>query len=125
MNVLLKNKNNFEISPTIALQLFDSFVGSILSYACPVCGFSKTEERVQLKFCKPILGVKLSNSNAAAYCELGRYSFYINRYVQILRYWFSLLQTNNIRMSAAYDNTLNKCNIGMKNLAHEGKCLRN
>ena len=70
----------------VSLELFDPFMGSILNYGCSVWGFSKSkeQERIHLRFCKRILGVKLTCSNAAIYGELGRVPFYINRYVQII-----------------------------------------
>ena len=48
------------LPPKTLCQLFDSFVGSILCYSCEVWGFSKSEEieRIHLKYCKQILGVK-------------------------------------------------------------------
>jgi len=58
--------------------LFDVFVGSVLTYGCPIWGFTKSKdiERVQLKLCKSILGVKQTTSNAAVYGELGRFPLY-------------------------------------------------
>ena len=61
-------------------------------------GFSKSKdiERLHLKFCKSILGVKQSTCNAAVYSELGRYPLFITRYVQIIKYWLKILNSNNI-----------------------------
>ena len=75
MNVffLLGNIAKYDISPVVSLELFDAF-GSILNYGSPAWGFSKSKEleRIHLRFCKRILGVKLNCSNAAIYGELGR-----------------------------------------------------
>ena len=78
-------------------QLFDSFVGSIISYACEVWGFSKSKEleRIHMKFCKRALGVKLSTSNAGIYGELGRYPLYVARYTRIVKYWVKILYSDN------------------------------
>jgi hypothetical protein len=86
--ILLNNIKEYELSPSISLQLFDAFVGSILNYACPVWGFTKSKEieRVQLKYCKAIVGVKLSSSNVVVYGELGRYSLFITRFTHIIKY---------------------------------------
>ena len=98
MSVLLRNINKYEVSNNIALQLFDSFIGSVLNYSCAVWGFSKSKdiERLHLKFCKSILGVKLNTCNAAVYSELGRYPLFIKRYEQIIKYWLKIIHSDNI-----------------------------
>ena len=108
MNVLLINIKKFELCPVISLQLFNAFVGSTLHYGCRIWGFSKSMdlERVYLKFCKQILGVKASSSNAAIYGELGRFPLYITRYVLIVKYWINLLHTKNIILKTIYENVL-------------------
>ena len=74
---LLYTCNNVKIhhtEPDIPMQLFDTFVGSIINYACPIQGFTKYKdlEQIHLKYCKWILGVKSRTGNAAVYGELGR-----------------------------------------------------
>ena len=51
------------------LQLFDTYIGSVLNYACEVWGFHKAPdvERIKISFLKNILGVKRSTVNAAVY----------------------------------------------------------
>ena len=84
MNTLLANVKTFNFTPKTLCQLFDSFVGSVVSYGCEVWGHSKSKEiePLHLKFLKRILGVKLSTSNAGVYGELCRYPFYISRYIR-------------------------------------------
>ena len=55
-------------------QLFDAFVGSILSYSCEIWGFGKCKEieRIHLKFCKYLLKVKSLMCNMGVYGELER-----------------------------------------------------
>ena len=91
MHVLLQHIKRLEVNPKLSLQLFDAFVGSILNYGCPIWGVSKSKdiERLHLKLCKTLLGVCQSTSNAAVYGELGLVPLYINRYVQVIKYWFS------------------------------------
>jgi len=57
------------------MSFFYAFEGSIISYGCEVWGFGKNNEieRVHLKFCKIVLNVKSSTSNAGVYGELGRH----------------------------------------------------
>ncbi len=51
LNTLLANTYNFILKPKTVCQLFDAFVGSTLSYACEIWGFSKSKEieRIHLK----------------------------------------------------------------------------
>ena len=127
MNVLLRNIANFDLSPVVSLELFDAFVGSILNYGCPVWGFCKSKEleRIHLRFCKRILGVKLTCSNAAIYGELGRVPVYINRYVQIIKYWLKVVHSENIILKAVYENSLFKCSMGERNWAYNVKTILN
>ena len=73
--VLYNNIKLHQVLPDTSLQLFDSFVVSILNYASPIWGFYKAKnlEQVHLKFCKWILGVKSNACIAAVYGELWRY----------------------------------------------------
>ena len=80
-------------------------MGSILNYGCQTWGFTKAKdlEKVHLKFCKLVLEVKQSTCTAAVYGELGRYPLYINRHVMLVKYWFKLLNSENILLSTIYD----------------------
>ena len=97
MNILLQNIRAYDFSPRTLCQLFDAFVASILNYCSEVWGYttSKQIERINLKYCKKILGVKTATSNVGVYGESARYPLFINRYVQILKYWFKLQETEN------------------------------
>jgi len=79
----------FDFTAKCKCQLCDAFVLLILMYSCEVwggCTF-KEVERIHILFCKRILNVKLSTSNAGIYGELGRYPLYINQYIRIVKYW--------------------------------------
>ena len=108
MDVLIKNIQQYDVTPSIALQLFDSFVSSSLNYSSPVWGFAKCKdiERVHLKFCKSILGVKQTTCTTTIYCELGRYPLYVKRYVQIIKYWLKIIRSSNIVLSSVYDSSV-------------------
>ena len=75
MIALLSNIKSVEVLPKTLCQIFGSFVGSIISYYCEVWGFSKSKEleRIHMRFCKRVLDVKLSTSNAEIYGQLGLY----------------------------------------------------
>ena len=104
MNVLRIHLMKFDLKPKDSLQLFDTFISSLLNYGSPIWGFTKSKEleRLHLKFLKSLLRVKASTSNAGVYIELGRYPHFINRYVAIIQYWFKLLCTNNIILRHIY-----------------------
>ena len=117
MNVLLQNVRRFDFTPKTLCQLFDSFVASILSYCSEVWGYTKSKplERIHLKYCKKILNVKPSTSNAGIYGELARYPLYISRYIRILKYWFKLLYTDNCILKTVLAISKADCYMGKKN----------
>ena len=117
MNVLRIRLMKFDLKPKDSLQLFDTFISSLLNYGSPIWGFTKSKEleRLHLKFLKSLLGVKASTSNAGVYIELGRYPLFINRYVAIIKYWFKLLCTNNIILRHIYSQLLDDCCKGVGN----------
>ena len=96
LNVFMFKIKDFGLSPDIVIQLFESFVGSILNYGSEVWGFSKANplERVHLKFLKRLLFVKRSTSNQAVSGETGRMPLYLTRYKRLLKYWFKLVNNN-------------------------------
>ena len=114
MNVLISNLKRYNTSPRVALQLFDAFVSPILYYSCEVSGFSRADilEKLHLRFCKSVLGVRQSTCNAAVYGELGRYPLYINRYVRIVKYFFNLIRNENIILSTITNDAICKNNLG-------------
>ena len=81
MHVLYSNISKHFVNPKISLELFDAFVNPVINFRCQIWGFTKSKEleRIHLKFCKMVLGVKQCTCNAAVYGELGRYPLYINR----------------------------------------------
>ena len=68
---LLSVTRNMEVPLNIMLNLFDSFVCSILSYVSEIQGIMNAEriERVQRKFCKRMLNVKQSTNSLAIVSE--------------------------------------------------------
>ena len=125
MNVLFQNVKRLELKPNVSMQLFDAFVGSIINYACPVWGFSKSKEleRIHLKFCKMILGVRQNSCNDAVYVELGRYPLYVNRFVQIIKYWLKLINTDNIILKCIYNVAYKEYEKGVNNWIKKVKHL--
>ena len=114
MHLLYNNVKIHHTKPDISMQLFDTFVGSIINYACPVWGFTKSKdlEQIHLKYCKWTLGVKNRTCNAAVYGELGRYPICISRYVQIIKYWLKLMDTDTIILQRVYQDAKHRLNRG-------------
>ena len=72
-------------------------------------------ERIHLQFCKSILGVKQSTSNAAIYAELGRYPLYVFRFVQVIKYFVKIINSDNILLRTVYTHSLSQYYNGRKN----------
>ncbi len=84
---------------------------------------SKEIERIHLKFCKTVLGVKLSTSNVGVYGELCRYPLYINRHIRMIKYWFKLVNTQNCILKVIYNSALLDCTSGLNNWVTKVKSL--
>ena len=80
-------------------------------------------EKLHLKFCKTILGVRQSTCNAAVYGELGRYPLYINRYLRIIKYWFKTCKSNNILTNTIVDDAITGIENGKTNWFSNVKSL--
>ena len=87
------------IPPKHKLDLFDKMILPILNYGSEVWGFGQANsiERIQLQFCKKLLGVKKNTQNDFIYGELGRTSCQIKRFVRIINYWFKLLDSHETK----------------------------
>ena len=81
------------LKPKYMLDLFDKYISPILNYGCEVWGFQSSPhiERVHLKFCKSVLGVKTSTQNDFVYGELERVPMQIIRYFRIVKYWLKIV----------------------------------
>lgn len=84
---------------------------------------SKEIERIHLKFCKRVLGCRKSTPNVAVYGELGRYPLYISRFVRIIKYWFKVLNSDNIIIKKVYQMSYIDCLNGKKNWVSSVKKL--
>lgn len=79
------------------IELFDVACSSKMNYVAEVWGYTNAKdlERVHLKFCKRLLGVKSSTCTPAVYCELGRKPLLLTRTLRIIKYWFKVLRSQN------------------------------
>ena len=109
---------------TLATKLFDSLVKPILIYNSDVwCSEIPATmqrhivkgklrehedkyinespfEKVHVKFCKMILGVKKHTSNIACRAEMGRFPLHLEMYVSMIKYWLRLNKTPRDRLTA-------------------------
>ena len=97
-------------------RLFDSLVGSVLSYASEVWGYHKAEniERVHTRFCRSKLGVKRSTNTAGLYMELGRFPLMIFRQIRMLTYWTKLIKSDDPLLRATYTMLRDDANQNIK-----------
>ena len=102
---LRRNTNFAYLNFNTLLSLFDTYIGSILSYGSEVWGAYKAPaiERVHLHYCKNILHVKTSTNNVMVYYELGRTPLLLQRQIRMFKYWFKLLNTTNCIFKGCYD----------------------
>ena len=82
------------LKPSHVLDLFDKLISPIFNYGSEVWGFAKADniERVHLQFCKKLLSVKQCTQNDFVYGELGRCSFQLTRYRNIIKilHWLEM-----------------------------------
>ena len=103
-NALLKEIRQNKVDVKTALELFDACVVPVLHYGCEVWGWKQCEclERVHRKFCKNLLGVKNTTSNILVYGELGRFPLNVQRDLQMVKFWFKVVKSNNCILREIY-----------------------
>ena len=88
------------------LLLFDRMVEPILLYCSEIWGVYNTNviDRIHMKFCKKILGVKTQTPNIAILGELGRYPISILCKERVLKYWLKLKNNPGSIMTDLFNN---------------------
>ena len=83
-----------------AFELFDKMVLPIILYGAEVWGHQRYDhvERVQLKFCKFLLGVGSKTNNSAVLGECGRKPLYFYSCNKCIKYWCKLLHMDVSRL---------------------------
>ena len=111
MGMLLSTIKRIEVPFKMLMQLFDTYVKSILNYGCEIWGFSSAEkcERVHRKFLKRVLGVKMSTNTMALYGDTGRFPIFVDRYVRIVKYWLKIVKSDyaNCIVKSVYTDLFN------------------
>ena len=109
------------------INLFDSYVCSILNYASEIWGFTSAMriDRVQRKFCKWTMNEKQSTNNLAVCSGLGIYALIVERKVRIVMYWLKLIsnECDNMILNTVYRIMLDDVSNGALNGLHKVKNL--
>ena len=79
------------------LSLFDSLVTPILLYGAEVWGIYNISniDKIRIKYCKAILGVRQQTPNYAVFGELGRYPLSVICKERALNFWIKILKCDN------------------------------
>lgn len=79
------------------ISLFDTMVTPILLYGAEVWGLNDFQDadKIHIKFCKTILGVRPHTPNAAILGELARYPLSVMAKETALKYWIKLVSDTN------------------------------
>ena len=87
------------------LELFDKMITQISLYGSEVWGIYciKEIDKLHIKFCKYVLGVKTQTPNFAVYGELGRFPLYIKAIERSLKYWLKIRNCNSLTQSMYVD----------------------
>ena len=90
------------------LALFDKLILPILTYGSEISGFSKADaiEHMHLQFCKHLLGVKIQTPSNLIYGELGSVPVRNHRLVAAIRYWFKIMQNDDVNYIKLVYNTM-------------------
>ena len=91
------------------LSLFDAMVAPILLYGSEVWGIYNCKEidKLHIRFCKYILGVRKQTPNAAVYGELGRFPLSLVARERCIKFWLKIM--NNVH-SPMYTMYIEQCN---------------
>ena len=87
------------VDPKKALLVFDKAIAPILFYGAELWGHSMVDsiERVQLSFCKYILGVGKAACNEAVLGEVGRLPMFVQYHKKCIKYWLKLIEMSTTR----------------------------
>ena len=90
------------------LRLFDSLVSPILLYASEVWGIFGYDhiDKIHIKFCKNLLGVRAQTPNFAVYGDLGRFPLPVIAKERSVKYWLKLLSNKNSLMFKIFQSQI-------------------
>ena len=103
------------------LKLFDTMVVPILLYGSEVWGVYdfKNVDKLHIRFCKNLLGVRQQTPNMAVYGELGRLPLSVIAKIRSIKFWLKIKKNYNSPMYSLYidqcANINNNCWAGRIN----------
>ena len=82
------------------MQIFDSLVLPVLSYASDIWFHAKGVEleAIHTQFIRKVLCVKRSTNLTALYRELGRVPINVIRKCNMIRYWITILRLDDTKL---------------------------
>ena len=98
----------------LTIKLFDALVRPILLYGVDVWGCFKASsnntnpiEKLNIRLCKNLLGVKRNTSNVGCRCELGRHNLIAIGFKSTIKNWLRIASGNRSKIiSRFYDKSL-------------------
>lgn len=117
LSSLMNSLKSVYISTEQQCMLFDSMVGSVLSYASEIWGFHRAHdiEVIHNRFCRFVLKIGKNVPTAFLYGELGHLPMYISRRFRILKYWLHILLYKSKVVYDVYKLLYNDVNNGKTN----------
>ena len=96
-NQLLALFKRMKFDVKTKLRLFDSLVSPIILYASEVWGIYGYDhiDKIHIKFCKNLLGVRAQTPNYAVYGDLGRFPLSVIAKERSVKYWLKILSNRN------------------------------
>jgi len=94
------------------LSLFDSMIVPILTYGCEVWGVYNYKEvdKLHIRFCKYLLGVKKQTPTYAVYGELGRVPLSVICKERAVKFWLKIMKNNELPIYHIYNDLCDNVN---------------
>lgn len=98
---LISKARQLDLPIDIQMELFDQLVQPILLYGCEVWAFDDISviEKLYLKFCKQVLGLRSNTTNCMVYGELGRSGIRTVVDKRLVMYWYKLVRSKSSKLS--------------------------
>lgn len=101
---LLSVFTRINVDIKLKLSLFDSLIVPIILYGCEIWGPYELEEvdKLHIRFCKLILGVKSQTPNVAVFGELGRVPLSVIAVERSLKFWLKIMKSPGNLINTLY-----------------------
>ncbi len=108
-----------QLQPVLSFKMFDTQISPIMEYAADVW-FSGKEvsnlEKIQLSYIKSSLRVKKSSCTYALYAESGTFPLFVKQKIQVLKFWYRIMQLNDCHIvKKAYNSLFEMFLLGQEN----------